>query len=111
MQVRARAPLWWALASLALVLVCSCGRPIRPRTDQPATPGGLRLNYDMTLRPPPERKVDVVARIDGIDPDCSELRLKMSQDYAFVPAARRCNSAMRGAAPSSARVTASAPSV
>jgi predicted metalloprotease with PDZ domain/peroxiredoxin len=50
---------------------------------QPVT-SGVRLHYDLTLRPPVERKVDVIATVDGLPRSGGDLKLEMSQDWAFV---------------------------
>jgi predicted metalloprotease with PDZ domain/peroxiredoxin len=64
---------------LAVLKEISAGPP-----EPAAASRGVRLYYDLALLPPAERRVDVVARIDGLDPACAALPLEMSQDWAFV---------------------------
>ena len=49
-----------------------------------ARAGAVSMHYDITVRPPPDRRVEVRARFDGLDPDESVLKLKMEEKYAFV---------------------------
>ena len=49
-----------------------------------ACAGDVSMHYDVTVRPAPDRRADVCARFGGLDPDASELRLKMEEKYAFV---------------------------
>ena len=76
----------WGAASCRVVLALAglaAGCTASAQDSRPAGTG-VRACYEITLRPPSERKVDVVADIDGFDPALSELPLKMEEGWAFV---------------------------
>jgi predicted metalloprotease with PDZ domain/peroxiredoxin len=50
----------------------------------PEAASHVRLSYELTLQPAAEQKADVVARFEGLAPDCAALPLKMAEGWAFV---------------------------
>lgn len=53
-------------------------------TTQPTSQPAARLHYCLTLAPPAEKRVDVVAHLSGLDPVPPELVLTMNTDYAYA---------------------------
>jgi predicted metalloprotease with PDZ domain/peroxiredoxin len=66
----------------ALKMIAPAPPASAPTAARPAR--GVQLDYELTLRPPAERQVDVVARITGLDPGCPALALRMAESWAFA---------------------------